>query len=168
MSPKHPDGPEALIPPFYFIAFLLVVTPTMDFVTSILPLRWDSIEWRFATVGLLSGFLLTPLLGLIIATTVAHLAKHLRFQRILAIVNVVITVSFAALFVLFMLDVFQLKSVVQEEAVEAFNSAATKAAIKHVAFIIALGWLSYAGFRISRWSVRETRRKPAAIVVGSP
>lgn len=166
MSSKYPDGPEALIAPFYFVAFLLMVTPTMDFVTSILPLRWDSIEWRFATVGLLSGFLLTPLLGVVIAMAVAHLAGHLRFQRIMAIVNATLTASFIALFVLFMLDVFQLKSIVQAEALEAFNSAATKAAVKHVAFILALGWLSYGGFRVSRWTVREVRRKPAAVIIG--
>jgi hypothetical protein len=166
MSSKHPDGPEALIAPLYFIAFLLAVTPTMDFVTSILPLRWSSIEWRFATVGLLSGFLLTPLLGIIIAMGVAQFAQHLRFQRILAIVNVTVVMSFIALFVLFLLDVFQLKSVVQADALEAFKSAATKAAIKHVSFIVALGWLSYSGFRVSRWRAREVRRRPAAVVIG--
>jgi hypothetical protein len=166
MSSNHPDGPEALIAPLYFVAFLLMVTPTMDFVTSILPLRWDSIEWRFATVGLMSGFLLTPLLGVMVAMVVAHLAKHLRFQRILAIANLLVTVSFVALFVLFMLDVFQLKSIVQAEALEAFKSAATKAAIKHVSFIVALGWLSYGGFRVSRWTVRELRRRPAAVIIG--
>lgn len=166
MSSRHPDGPEALVGPLYFVALLLVATPTMDFVTSVLPFRLGSIEWRFASVGLLSGFLLTPLLGMVLAMGVAQMASHLRFQRVVAVVGLTVTVLFAALFVLFVLDIFQLQSVVQEEARDAFSSAAQKAAIKHLCFLVALGWLSYGAIRVSRWSVPEPKRRPAAVVIG--
>ena len=167
MSFKRVEGAEALIAPMYVIAFLLVATPVMDFVTSIIPFRMSDIEWRFASVGLLSGFLLTPLLGIALAMGVAHAANHQRFQRIMAVMNLIVTVLFLVLIVLFLLDVFQLKNSVQSDAAEAFASAATKAAIKHCSFIVALGILGWSGVRISRWSLPEPRRKQSAIIVGS-
>jgi len=166
MTSRRPEGAEALVAPLYFVAFLLVATPTMDFVTSILPLRPDDIEWRFASVGLLSGFLLTPLLGVCLAMGVAHMASHFRFQRLIAIGNLFHSVGFGVLLLFFLLDVFQLKGAVQPEAQDAFNSAAHKALIKHAAFVVAMGWLGWKGLRISRWTAPEPRRQAASVVIG--
>jgi hypothetical protein len=158
------DSLELLLAPLYFIAVLLIATPMMDFATSVLPLRLESIEWRFATVGLLSGFLLTPLLGILIAIALAAYADHLRFLRVLSIVNGVGAVLFVALLIFFALDVIQLRSVVQEQAKAQFQAAAVKAVVKHATFILALGWLSVRGYRASRWSVPSSRRVPSVAV----
>lgn len=166
MSQNNTEGHDALIGPLYFVAFLLVATPVMDFVTSIIPMRTSDIEWRFASVGLLSGFLLTPLLGLSLAIGAAHIAMHRRFQRVLAVLNLIATLLFIVLLLFFLLDIFQLRSAVDPEAAEAFASAASKAVIKHASFIVALGALGIGGLRVSRWSVREPRRKQAAVIVG--
>lgn len=167
MSPKRPDGPEALIAPLYLVAILLVATPAMDFATSIIPIRLGDIEWRFASVGLLSGFLLTPLLGVALAMGVAQFGGHLRFQRILAVLNLLVTVAFAILLVFFLLDVLQLQGSVPAESKPAFASAALKALIKHACFIVALAFLAWRGMRVSRWSSPDKRRGPASVVVGA-
>ncbi|MEP7384203.1 MAG: hypothetical protein ABI910_21180 [Gemmatimonadota bacterium] len=164
---KQPEGPEALIAPLYFLAFLLVATPVMDFATSIIPTRPSDIEWRFASVGLLSGFLLTPLLGIALAMGVARFAGHLRVQRVMALLTLTAAGLFVALLLFFLLDIFQLRSAVQAEAAEAFSSAATKAVIKHASFVVALGVMGWSGFRMSRWSRPEPRRKQSAVIVGS-
>lgn len=166
MSHKRPDGPEALAAPLYFLALLLTATPVMDFVSSVVPMRLADIEWRFASVGLLSGFLLTPLLGIALAMGVAHFAGHQRFQRVMAIVNLALAVLFFLLLLAFILDVLQLNSAVQEEAQEAFASASLKAALKHLSFVIALGFFGWRGFRMSRWAVLEPRRQQASVLVG--
>lgn len=166
MSSRHFDSLETLLGPLYFIAALLIVTPLMDFATSVLPLRVSSIEWRFATVGLMSGFLLTPLLGIVIVIALAAYADHLRFLRLLSVLNGTVAVLFVILLILFALDVIQLRSVVQEQAKGAFQTAAAKAVVKHATFIVALGWLSVRGFRASRWSV-PARKRVTAVPVGS-
>ena len=168
MTSRRFDGAEGLVAPLYFVALLLVATPSLDFITSVLPLRPGNIEWRFATVGLLSGFVLTPLLGIILAILTAAWAEHMKFQRIVAIVNAALTVVFAVVIVLFLLDIVQLRGVVQAEAKPAFEGAAFKAVLKHVSFVIATGWLALRGFQASRWSVQESRRAGAgAVVIGS-
>ncbi|MCC6927701.1 MAG: hypothetical protein IT359_01810 [Gemmatimonadaceae bacterium] len=156
---------DALIVPAYLIAFLLVATPAMDFVTSILPLRLGDIEWRFASVGLLSGFLLTPLLGVLLAMGVAAYAEHVLLQRILAIVNLVLGACFAVLVAFFVLDILQLRSVVQAEAKAAFESAASKAIVKHLSFVVASLVLGWRGLRASRENIMATPQRPRASVV---
>lgn len=165
MTTKQLAGGEALIAPLYFLAALLLVTPVVDFFTSILPFRMSELQWRFASVGLLSGFLLTPLLGVAIIMGVAHYAQHMRTQRLFAILNLTVVVLFVLLLLAFLLDVLQLRNAVQAEAQSAFAAAAIKAAVKHLSFIVALGWFSWAGFRLSRWPSAATERAPTPIVV---
>jgi hypothetical protein len=166
MKLKQPAGAEALVAPLYFVAFLLIATSALDFVLSIVPLRTGDVQWRFASLGLLSGFLLTPLLGVALTMGVAQWARHARVQRLLAIVNLSLTVFFVILFVAFILDVFQLRGIVQPDAEEAFAAAAIKAAVKYLSFIVALGWLSRIGFLMSRPPVTALPKAPTAVLIG--
>jgi hypothetical protein len=166
MNSRRLDDAEPLVTPLYFVAFLLLATPTIDFVTSILPLRPSNIEWRFASVGLLSGFLLTPLLGIVVAMCTAALAGQARVQRVLAIVNGVAAGLSVVILLMFLLDIVQLRSVVQAEAKASFEGAAVKAVIKHVSFTIATFWLARRGFLASRWTSEGTKRPAAAIIMG--
>lgn len=166
MNSRRLDDAEPLVAPLYFVALLLVATPAIDFVTSVLPLRPSNIEWRFASVGLLSGFLLTPLLGIVIAMANAAMAGQVRVQRALAILNAVITVLAIVVLLMFLLDIVQLRSVVQAEARQSFEGAAVKAVLKHTSFIIATGWLARRGFAASRWASEGTKRPAAAVIIG--
>ncbi|MGQ0646162.1 MAG: hypothetical protein ACT4P7_01255 [Gemmatimonadaceae bacterium] len=167
MTTRRLDGADALVGPLYFVALLLIGTPVLDFITSILPFRLDNIEWRFASVGLLSGFVLTPLLGIVLTLLVAYWAGHVRLLRIVAIANAVVAVAFTIVIGLFLLDIVQLRSAVQAEAQAAFEGAAFKAVLKHVCFVVATGLLAIRGFRSSSWSVAEPRRQGAAVIIGS-
>ena len=167
MTSRRFDGAEALEAPLYFVALLLIATPAIDFLTSVLPLRPSNIEWRFATVGLLSGFVLTPLLGIVLAMLVALSAGHSRFQRVVAVMNAVLAVAFTITLVFFLLDIVQLRSAVQAEAKAAFQGAATKAVIKHLTFIVAVSWLARRGFLASSWSAPQAKRQAAAVVIGA-
>jgi hypothetical protein len=97
---------------------------------------------------------------------VAHYAGHARLQRLVAIVTLAVTVLFVLLMLAFLLDILQLRNAVQPEARSAFAAAAIKAMVKHFSFVVALGWLSWSGFRLSRWAEPVGKRPPAAIVVG--
>jgi hypothetical protein len=67
---------------------------------------------------------------------------------------------------MFLLDIVQLRSVVQAEAKASFEGAAVKAVIKHISFMIAAGWLAKRGFRASRWASAGTKRPAAADIIG--
>lgn len=166
MSQRRSEIIETLAGPLYLIAFLLIATPVLDFVSGVLPLRIDNIEWRFATVGLLSGFLLTPVLGIVLAILVAASSGHDLMQRIAGFLVIAVAVVFAIVLVFFLLDIVQLRSAVQEEARSQFEGAAWKAVAKHLLFIVVMGWLGMRMLRIPR-SVAAAAKRPAAVVIGS-
>lgn len=168
MPERKLEDADVLVGPLYGVALLLVATPMFDFMTSVFPIRAGNIEWRFATVGLLSGFLLTPLLGYILAMLAAHIGGNRLVQRILAILALVMTALLALMLVAFVLDILQLRSVVQAEAATAFKGASIKALVKHVSVIVVLPWLALRGLKLAKLeSSSAPKKRGAAIMIGS-
>ncbi len=166
MNSRLDEMTERLAAPLYGVAILLLIIPAVDFISGVLPLRFDNIEWRFASAGLLSGFVLTPLLGMVLAMLVAMVCEHPEVQRVLAVLNLAMATLLALLMVGFLLDIVQLRNVVQPESRDAFNAAAWKAALKHFAFTIVLGWLGRRGLQVARRAPRA-KSQSAAIVIGA-
>jgi chromate transport protein ChrA len=145
--------------PLYFIAIGLIAIPLLDFVTSVLPLQPYDMRWRFATVALFSGFLFTPLLGMVIVCLVATFSEDRLMQRFVAVVNLLATLSLVALMIMYALDVVQLRNSIGVQEQAAFDMSALRAMAKYLFMVVALVWLGVAGFRVSRLrrSTRATR-----------
>ena len=131
----------------YFLAAVLVVVPAVDLITNVLPLTPSSVAWRYGTVGLLSGFLLTPLLGIFLACWTAHLMEHQRIQKILAVLNGVSGGVLLLLVLLFTLDAVQLRSQTNPDTLRMFDVGVVKAVIKNLLGVAALAWLAFAGWK---------------------
>ncbi|MBK8250340.1 MAG: hypothetical protein IPK85_23535 [Gemmatimonadetes bacterium] len=166
MSQRRSEIIETLAGPLYLIAFLLIATPALDFVSGVLPLRLDNIEWRFASVGLLSGFLLTPVLGIVLAILVAASSGHDLMQRLTAFLLIGLSLAFTLLLVFFLLDIVQLRSAVQAESKSQFEGAAWKAVAKHLLFVVVMFWLGLRMLKVPR-SVSASHKRPAAVIIGS-
>jgi hypothetical protein len=130
----------------YFLSFLLVITPAIDYATNITPWRPGSVDWRYAAVGLLSGFLLTPLLGMGIASLLA--ATGARRERVLAgLVNVLCAATLVILMPLYALDFLQVRASVPAADVSAVTLGGLKALGKHASALIAFLWMGIALLR---------------------
>jgi hypothetical protein len=57
------DPDEALAGPLYAVAAMLVIVPLTDFLLSVPPPQLSSVQWRFATAGLFSSYIVQPILG---------------------------------------------------------------------------------------------------------
>lgn len=144
--PLDPD--EALAAPFYFFAALLVVLPLIDFVQNVGTFQPANVQWRFATVGLLSGFLLTPTIGIVAAMTIAAVRGQGRTQRAIAIGNVILAVLLLALMAGFVLDALQLRGSVPAVRRAEFRTAAIRAIVKYILTSLLLIVLAMRAFRI--------------------
>lgn len=146
---------------------LLVAIPLGDFLLNIWPLRWADEQWRYGSVGLFSGFLLTPLLAVLIAGAVAVLAGHRRMARTLGILNLVVAALLLLTLAGFALDVLQIRRAVPDvkDARWTFDVAAYKASAKYLLSVIALGWLGRAELRAAGEMRldREARRADSAV-----
>jgi hypothetical protein len=166
MARKPLDPDEALAAPLYVLAVLLVLMPAIDFLQSVGGVQPSNVQWRFATVGLLSSFLLTPLLGTGVAMVVAAVRGHVLLQRMLAIGNLAASAVLLLLLAGFVLDVLQLRPAVPEEGRAAFQSASLRAMLKHAATVALLFFFGLRGLRISSWRRVSRAQKPSVVIVG--
>ena len=155
------QGFDRIARALYFVAFLLVVTPLMDLVANVYPFSPGDFRWRYGAGGLLSGFLMTPLLGVTLGIAVAAVREHrlaLRVQGSLAVAAAVLLLAVAGLFAL---DALQLRREAAADIASQFDTAILKAELKHVSVIVALLWLGVAAIRGSaRLNSRREGRGP--------
>ncbi len=141
----------------YYLALLLVVTPAIDFVANVIPLQFGDLHWRYGTVGLVSGFLMTPILGLLIATVAADALRHGGVLRTLGFIDIVTGVLLFVASVLFVLDLLQVRSAVPADARRTFDIGSFKALAKNLASAVGLAWLGFATLRVGRRARRGRR-----------
>jgi hypothetical protein len=137
----------------YVLAVLLVVIPLFDVTAQLLPLRLGDERWRFGAVGQLSNILLVPLLGLLLIIALATFTDSRRVKRVIGAICAILAVVMGALSVLFILDYFQVRTIVTPKFQHATAVASTTAIIKNVFTIITLFLLSRAGFAGPRATV---------------
>ena len=150
--------------PLYLVAMVLVAIPALDFLLSVPALNLASVQWRFAAVGLLSGYTLTPILGISLAFVIAAVLKQYRVQSALVILCLTIGVVLLVMCVGFVFDSLQLRSSIPSDGRVAFNSAWRRALLKHVLSAVALLYLGWGARRMipSRSSSRGP--KPVHVV----
>jgi hypothetical protein len=153
---------KSLAWPTYFVALLLIAIPAMDYVTNVWPLQIGEVRWRYGSVGMLAGFLLTPLMGVLFAFGAAAVLQHRVALRFLAVLNFCLAVLLLVLIGLFVLDVLQVRGTVPLESRPTFDVGAMKAVAKCFAFFGAFAWFGIVGIRASRLGGGKNRRPSAS------
>lgn len=141
----------------YGVALLLVVSPLLDLIGSIWPLRFGEVGWRFGAVGLLTNTLVTPIVGLALATVVAMLLEQWRVVKTLAIVDLVAAGLLVLVLALFALDYLQLRTGVQPAARGTYDLAAYRAIVNALLAAAVLAWLGTGGWRAAQRQPRDER-----------
>ena len=159
------DPEEALAGPLYAVAALLIAIPAADYVLSVPPAQLSDVQWRFAAVGLLANYTLTPILGLAIAFVISAYLRQYWTQRLLVVACLLLAAIVIALSLGFFLDVVQVRASVPPEGRAAFNSAWQRALLKHA---LAAGVLAYMGLRARRMiPARKGQNAPKPVHVVS-
>ncbi len=157
MDDSSIDRLRPLVGPTYFVAWLFILVPAMDFLFTVWPLQFGQITWRYGTVGLLGGFLLSPLLG---ATMILLLARVMGHRGLLRVMTVLLLAGGILLLigvVSFILDAVQLRGGVPEAERWAFDTGVIKALVKDLTGAIALSWLAGGSFQASRGPAGASR-----------
>jgi len=152
--------------PSYLVAFSLVVLPPLDQLIQIFPLRVGDARWRFGAFGLLSNSLLLSTVGVLVALVVASVFEHRRFRRILGVGTLTVVLVLAAAWVVFALDVLQVRNGVNAQAARAFFAASVSAALRSFFAVLSLTVLGVTAFRGSKPIAKPAKR--SAMVVSGP
>lgn len=133
----------------YAVAAALLVIPVVDVLSQVWPPRPSLAEWRYGTLGLMSNYFLTPLLGLVLAGAAAFLVGSRRAQRIMALIALVGAAAMLIAVAAFSLDVLQVRQSVVAEAMPMFKIGALKAAGKLVVYFACLAILGIGYWKAS-------------------
>jgi hypothetical protein len=154
-----------LVGAFYCVAILLPCLSAFDYLVTIWPMQPSEPRWRFGAMGLLSGFILTPLLGAALAIVVANSRRHFAALRAIGVVCLVLAAILCVAWAGFGLDAIELRKGAVPDARRGGDLGAVKAILKLGAAIGAAAWLGVGALRQGRVPA-EPLEEPPTIVVG--
>lgn len=159
---------ERVAGPMYFLCFLFLALPFMDYVMNVWPLQPGQVNWRYGAFGLAGGFLLTPLLGFVLLAATGFFLGHRRTLAITALLSAICGLGLILLSMSFVLDSLQIRSSVSAAQKGVFDAGVVKALIKDLTGALLCVWVAMVSFRGSRGMAVSARRQPAmAPVVGA-
>lgn len=148
--------------PAYLLAAVLTITPLLDGMMRAWPMHISDERWRFGVVGTMSNLFLVPMLGLLLAMFVATFSDGRRARRVVGAICAVLAVILAVSSVLFVLDYFQVRTLMRPNVQQAMAIATTTALIKNCVAAVILALLSRAGFSGPKAAVAKVKTRPAA------
>jgi hypothetical protein len=153
----------------YPIAALLILVPLVDLSLRTFPPQFGTLQWRFATVGLLIGNTGTVLLGTGLLGLVAVIAGHRRFLRVLGFITLGLAVALLAVVVLFTLDAVQIRRLANQNFKRAVFLSSVGAMTTGLLGILALAGIGRGALSASRVTRAVAgRKKPASPIVVGP
>jgi len=131
----------------YWLAALLVLVPLIDYVANVWPPQLNDVQWRDAAEGLGGGFLLTPCLGVALASAVAIRRDNARLWRSLGVLMTLAAVGLLPVGADFVLNTLQLRHLVAPATRSHFEVGALKVVLEYG--LVALGLL-FSGLALAR------------------
>lgn len=131
----------------YFFLFILFMWPAVDLFSNTWPMQLGNIQWRVGFMGLLTAYLHTPLLAIVLAMALAFALGHKWTLRILSILSFLGVVLMLLAMVFFALDAIQIRGGVPEENLGAFNAGTILSELKFLTVAVAMVFLGWGAWR---------------------
>ncbi len=159
---------EGMSAALYFLAFLLIGVPLLDWGRGILPAALGNATWRFAVTQLLSNYLVTPAVGLAVAVGTARLTHDWKAMRGIRLLVWAFTAFFGALTLLFPFDALQARRVMQPPGRAIFNIGMASGVLHLVLMSIYLLLLTRATNAMMRGAPKAVGVEPKQKLVTRP
>lgn len=151
----------------YFLAVVLFLFPAIDLVANLWPLAPGRVNWRYGAYMLLSGFVLTMLLGVALALLIGRGSRHRGIVRVVGVLSALAGAVLLAAAIAFTLDALQLRAGVTGDARTQFGIGVLKALVKNTAAAIGFLWMGWIGWRRDRGLSRRGRADGAPLIGAS-
>jgi hypothetical protein len=148
----------AVVGAYLFLA-LLFIWPAVDLIATGWPLKPGNLEWRYGFLGLLTAYLHTPMLAMILAMAAAFFLRHRLTLRLLGLFCLLCALGLFVVVVLFPLDVIQLRSATPSENLSFFQTGALLSEGKHLTALVTLSLLGLGAWRTAGAMPKESRTK---------
>jgi hypothetical protein len=156
------ENTERYVRALYPVGLLLVCVPLADLTLRAIPPQFGTLQWRFATGGLLLGNYGTIILGAGLCGLVAALVGDRRVLRAVGVCALVMAVLTVALLVLFGLDAVQIRQLANPALKRNILLSSTGAAFTGAFGTVVWLTLARAALAASRAAVRPAARARTA------
>jgi ABC-type tungstate transport system substrate-binding protein len=159
---------EAVYRSLYGIALVLLVVPLLDAIARSWPIRLSEPGWRFGALSLVLNSLVTPLLGLALATLVAVQLGDWRTLRSLGLLAMGSAMLLLLAVALYALNLVEMHHTVAQESVRAFDVAALKTLVASALALPVTLWVGSAAWWAGSLKGRAPSPSgdPSKLVVG--
>jgi hypothetical protein len=134
----------------WLIALLFVINPIVDAATNAWPFYPASVEWRFASTGILSNYFVSILFGLLMMGAIAVAKQQRTVLRLVGGVSGLLALFLLVASVSYGFDTLQLRPVVREEQLPMFRIGAVKTAFKIGGAVLGTVLLALGAFKAAR------------------
>lgn len=134
----------------YLLFFILVTFPIIDLLSQALPLQWGRVDWRYGAVGMMASYLITPLMGVFLATILAFLLRHRLVLRLLSILCMFGAVFLILAMVSLGLDTLQISNMSLPENLPSPTVSGMIAGTKHMFGLFTLVLVGVGAWQASR------------------
>jgi hypothetical protein len=164
---EQPERP--LFRALYVVAFLLILVPVLDLVSTAWPIQPGTVRWRYGFLGLLANVMLTPLLGAMLASVVAYQLRHLGLLRGLSGLYVLGALLLGAALAVFARDALRLGPEIAAQRLTDYRAGAAIASGKYLLAMVGLAWLGLGGLKAASAAAPVVDRpRGDAGIVGGP
>jgi hypothetical protein len=161
------DAPTRRV--LYASAFLLITVPLLQAISTIWPLQFGNIQWRFGAANALSSVLLLPFLGLVLLLVMSRMLASRPLSLVVGVISTLFAITLAGSLVLFILDGLQLKAIVNSAQMASFQSVFVRVGLITALFAVVYLLLALAGLkgpRVLSAAAKKGGVKPADDGVG--
>lgn len=137
----------------YLFGLVLVFSPMADVLSTVWPPRPMDLPWRYSTLGVVAGYLQTPMLGVVLLVLTAHWRGHGWVLRAVGGVGLALSVALLIAMVVFGFAVLQMVSV---RPAEVRNAILVSGAIQEAKYLA--GSLSLAAFGAGALATARSHR----------
>jgi len=141
---------RSFIASLYLMAALLVLVPLAEATSSVWPFRPGEVIWRYGAAGLYSRVLVTPLLGVLLASGTAVVFKHARTLRVFSVAAFAGALVLALWSGLFVLDALQMRPQVHPAGLAPFYAASLQALARMGLCAVLAGLIARGAWVMSR------------------
>lgn len=135
----------------YAIAGLLIFIPMVDTLVAVLPPMPLEVSWRYRAENHVSSALLRPMMGILLAYTVAVVLQHRRVIKAISLASAGLAACFALGIPLFLIDALDMRAGLRPEAQAVFEVSMLVALLKFVLTTLVLVTFALPGWNAARW-----------------
>jgi len=134
----------------YFVAALMILMPPLDIILSLQQYVWPSARWRFGALGLVSGAMLLPILGLLLASVTAVFSGQRWVHRAVSVIGLVMAIVFLTAMVMFGLDAIQVRREANPEVLRRYDVTVLKTLLMQLMQVVTVVLIVRSALRAGR------------------